>query len=68
MSIVGKIECNGPAQVFGRIKGELRACPYRKLHPASEQIANRVMLVPDDRLSDIAGICAKQAIPVESTA
>ena len=25
MSIVGKIECNGPAQVFGRIAGELRA-------------------------------------------
>jgi cytoskeletal protein CcmA (bactofilin family) len=25
MSIVGNIECNGPAQVFGRINGELRA-------------------------------------------
>src|SRR6516164_1899325 len=25
MAIVGNIECNGPAQVFGRIKGELRA-------------------------------------------
>jgi cytoskeletal protein CcmA (bactofilin family) len=25
MSIVGNIECNGPAQVFGRIKGEVRA-------------------------------------------
>jgi cytoskeletal protein CcmA (bactofilin family) len=25
MSIVGKIECNGPAQVFGRIEGELHA-------------------------------------------
>jgi len=25
MSIVGNIECNGPAQVFGRIEGELRA-------------------------------------------
>jgi cytoskeletal protein CcmA (bactofilin family) len=25
MSIDGNIECNGPAQVFGRIKGELRA-------------------------------------------
>jgi cytoskeletal protein CcmA (bactofilin family) len=25
MSIVGNIECNGPAQVFGRIDGELRA-------------------------------------------
>jgi cytoskeletal protein CcmA (bactofilin family) len=25
MSIVGNIECNGPAQVFGRIKGELHA-------------------------------------------
>jgi cytoskeletal protein CcmA (bactofilin family) len=25
MSIVGNIECNSPAQVFGRIKGEVRA-------------------------------------------
>jgi cytoskeletal protein CcmA (bactofilin family) len=25
MSIVGDIECNGPARVFGRIKGDLRA-------------------------------------------
>src|SRR5262245_20144323 len=25
LSIVGNIECNGPAQVFGRIKGEVRA-------------------------------------------
>src|ERR1700747_1162640 len=25
MSIVGKIDCNGPAQVFGGIEGELRA-------------------------------------------
>jgi cytoskeletal protein CcmA (bactofilin family) len=25
MSVVGKIECNGPAQVFGRTEGELRA-------------------------------------------
>jgi len=25
MSIVGKIECNGPAQVFGRIEGEVCA-------------------------------------------
>src|SRR5947208_9121425 len=25
MSIVGNIECDGPAQVFGRIEGELRA-------------------------------------------
>jgi cytoskeletal protein CcmA (bactofilin family) len=25
MSITGNIECNGPAQVFGQIKGELRA-------------------------------------------
>ena len=25
MSIVGKIECKGPAQVLGRIEGELRA-------------------------------------------
>jgi cytoskeletal protein CcmA (bactofilin family) len=25
MSIIGKIDCNGPVQVFGRIEGELRA-------------------------------------------
>src|SRR5919198_3684385 len=25
MSIVGNIECNGPAQVFGQVKGEVRA-------------------------------------------
>src|SRR5260370_3100864 len=25
MSIVGKIECTGPAQIFGRIEGELRS-------------------------------------------
>jgi cytoskeletal protein CcmA (bactofilin family) len=25
MSIVGNIKCNGPAQIFGRIEGELRA-------------------------------------------
>jgi NDP-sugar pyrophosphorylase family protein len=25
MSIVGNVDCNGPAQVFGRVKGELRA-------------------------------------------
>src|SRR5215468_2249502 len=25
MSIVGNIECKGPAQVFGRIEGEVRA-------------------------------------------
>src|SRR5215468_863169 len=25
MSIVGNIECNGPAQVFGRIQGEVHA-------------------------------------------
>src|SRR6266403_4070149 len=25
MSIVGKIDCKGPAQIFGRIEGELRA-------------------------------------------
>jgi cytoskeletal protein CcmA (bactofilin family) len=25
MSIVGNVECSGPAQVFGRIEGELRA-------------------------------------------
>src|SRR4029077_3491993 len=26
MSIVGNIECNGPAQVFGRIEGEVLVC------------------------------------------
>jgi hypothetical protein len=31
MSIVGNIECSGPAQVFGRIKGELRAAVRVKL-------------------------------------
>jgi len=25
MSVIGKIECDGPAQVFGRVEGELRA-------------------------------------------
>jgi cytoskeletal protein CcmA (bactofilin family) len=25
MSVIGKIECDGPAQVFGQIEGELRA-------------------------------------------
>jgi cytoskeletal protein CcmA (bactofilin family) len=25
MSVIGKIECDGPAQVFGRIEGEVRA-------------------------------------------
>jgi cytoskeletal protein CcmA (bactofilin family) len=25
MSIIGNIECNGPAQVFGRVEGEVRA-------------------------------------------
>jgi cytoskeletal protein CcmA (bactofilin family) len=25
MSIIGKIECNGPARIFGQIEGELRA-------------------------------------------
>src|SRR5215475_1366647 len=25
MSIVGNVECNGPAQIFGRMEGELRA-------------------------------------------
>jgi len=25
MSIIGNIECNGPAQVFGRVEGEIRA-------------------------------------------
>ena len=37
-------------------------------HAASEQTANRVMLVRDDRFSHVAGICADQAIPVEGTA
>ena len=25
MSVIGKIDCDGPAQIFGRIEGELRA-------------------------------------------
>ena len=30
MSIVGKIDCNGPAQVFGRIEGEVRCATALK--------------------------------------
>ena len=43
-------------------------CAYRKPHPASEQTANRVMLVPDDRFSHVAGMRADQALPIEGTA
>ena len=43
-------------------------CPYRKPHPASEQTANRVMFVPDDRFSHVAGMRADQALPIEGTA
>jgi hypothetical protein len=39
-----------------------------KPHPASEQTANRVMFVPDDRLSHVAGMRADQALPIEGTA
>jgi cytoskeletal protein CcmA (bactofilin family) len=28
MSIRGKVQCNGPAQVFGRIEGEVRASEF----------------------------------------
>src|SRR6478735_7352165 len=31
-------------------------CPYRKPHPAIEQTANRVMFMPDDRFSHVAGM------------
>jgi hypothetical protein len=48
--------------------GERDPCPYRKPHPASEQTANRVMFVPDDRFSHVAGMCADQALPIEGTA
>jgi hypothetical protein len=43
-------------------------CPYRKPHPASEQTANRVMFVPDDRFSHVTGMRADQALPIEGTA
>ena len=39
MSIVGNIECNGPAQVFGRIKGELR-------RTSQSAVASRAPSVP----------------------
>jgi hypothetical protein len=45
-----------------------RRCPYRKPHPASEQTANRVMSMPDDRFSHVAGMRADQALPIEGTA
>jgi hypothetical protein len=45
-----------------------KQCPYRKRHPASEQTANRVMFVPDDRFSHVAGMRADQALPIEGTA
>jgi MFS family permease len=44
------------------------ACPYWKRHPASEQTANRVMFMPDDRFSHVAGMRADQALPIEGTA
>ena len=47
---------------------ETARCPYRKPHPASEQTANRVMFVPDDRFSHVAGMRADQALPIEGTA
>ena len=47
---------------------EAKPCPYRKPHPASEQTANRVMFVPDDRFSHVAGMRADQALPIEGTA
>jgi hypothetical protein len=51
------------------MKAELpRPCPYRKPHPAGEQTANRLMFVPDDRFSHVAGMRADQALPIEGTA
>jgi hypothetical protein len=44
------------------------AVPYRKLYPSSEQTANRVMLLPDDRFFHVAGMCGDQAIAVEGAA
>jgi cytoskeletal protein CcmA (bactofilin family) len=39
MSIVGKIECNGPAQIFGRIEGELRAS-HLQIHDGAQVDGN----------------------------
>jgi hypothetical protein len=50
------------------VAGHVHGCPYRKPHPASEHKANRVMLVPDDRFSHVAGMRADQALPIEGTA
>ena len=47
MSIVGKIECEGPAQVFGRIEGELRASDLQISDGA--QVEGRVPDWPFDR-------------------
>ena len=44
------------------------SCPYQKPRPASEQTANRVMFVPDDRFSQVAGMRADQALPIEGAA
>ena len=44
------------------------SCPYQKPRPASEQTANRVMFVPDDRFSHVTGMRADQALPIEGTA
>ena len=49
-------------------QNNLETCPYRKRHLASEQTANRVMFVPDDRFSHVAGMRADQALPIEGTA
>jgi hypothetical protein len=54
--------------VEARSGAVIARCPYRKPHPASEQTANRVMFVPDDRFSHVAGMRADQALPIEGTA
>ena len=58
----------GKALRSGQIVQQNNGCPYRKPHPASEQTANRVMFVPDDRFSHVAGMRADQALPIEGTA
>ena len=49
-------------------QNNLATCPYRKRHLASEQTANRVMFMPNDRFSHVAGMRADQALPIEGTA
>jgi hypothetical protein len=44
------------------------SCPYRKPRPDWRTAANRVMLIPDDRFSEIAGLRADKTVSVESVA